>query len=160
MSARQIRQHYGFGAARISIRAEMHRVCEAGFREDFDAILAEAGSGGPGEIARRFAGAGLGLLTIVGFLGFVIAGLANQEAEREALEVVMLETTPPPLVVPARLPLRPSLERQGASATPALACRRNCGCWSTRTVPLLGPCRGSFRGTPNSQARAIRGPRR
>lgn len=100
MNARDIRQHYGFGAARISIRAEMHRVCEAGLREDFDAILAEAGSGGPGEIARRFAGTGLGLLTIVGFLGFVIAGLANQEAQREALEVVMLESTPPPLVVP------------------------------------------------------------
>ena len=100
MNARHIRQHYGFGAARISIRAEMHRVGGAGLREDFDAILAEAGSGGPGEIARRFAGTGLGLLTIVGFLGFVIAGLANQEAEREALEVVMLESTPPPLVVP------------------------------------------------------------
>ncbi len=115
MSARQIEQHYGFGAARIPIRAEMHRVSEAGFRADFDAILVEAGSGGPGAIARRFAGTSLGVLMVMGFFGLLIVGLTRQEAEREALEVVMLESAPPimmeePLVVPpimAELPALP-----------------------------------------------------
>jgi hypothetical protein len=111
MSARHIEQHYGFGAARIPIRAEMHRVSQGGFRADLDAILAEAGSGGPGEIVRRFAGTGLGILTIVGFLGFVVVGLVRQEAEREALEVVMLETTPPMVV--------PPLETLALEETPA-----------------------------------------
>jgi len=102
MSARHIVQHYGFGAARIAIRAEMHRVSDSGFRGDLDAMLAEAGSGGPIAVARRFAGTAAGLATIVGFLGFVIAGLVQQEASREALEVVMLETPEvlPPVVPP------------------------------------------------------------
>jgi len=112
MSARHIEQHYGFGAARIPIRAEMHRVSHGGLRADFDAILAEVGSGGPGAIVRRFAGTGLGILTIVGFFGFLIAGLVGQEAEREALEVVMLESTPP-LAVPA-------METLPLEETPAL----------------------------------------
>jgi protein TonB len=108
MSARHIEQHYGFGAARIAIRSEMHRVSRQGFREDLDAMLAEAGAGGPGAVVRRFAGAGLGLVAILGVLGFVIAGLARQEAERQALEVVMLEAAPPPVVPPmVELPVEP-----------------------------------------------------
>lgn len=103
MNARHIEHHYGFGAARIAIRAEMHRVSDSGFAGDLEAMLAEAGAGGPGAVARRFAGPVLGLLTIFAFLGVVIGGLIGQEAEREALEVVMLETAevvPPPVVPP------------------------------------------------------------
>lgn len=112
MNARHIEHHYGFGAARIRVRAEMHRVSEAGFRADFDAILAEAGSGGPAAIARRFAGTSLGVLTVMGFVGLLFVGLARQEAEREALEVVMLESTPPileaePLVIPPMVEVVP-----------------------------------------------------
>lgn len=111
MSARHIQQHYGFGAARIAIRAEMHRVSDSGLAGDFAAMLSEAGSGGPGAVARRFAGPTLGLITIFGFLGFVIVGLMSQEAEREALEVVMLESAevvPPPIVPPmVEIPVEP-----------------------------------------------------
>ena len=112
MTARHIEQHYGFGAARIPIRAEMHRVCEAGLREDFAAIWTEAGSGGPGAVLRRFAGAGLGVVALFAFMGIAIVGLVREEANRDALEVVMLETAeiipPPPLVEPVReLPVEP-----------------------------------------------------
>ncbi|MBY0401828.1 hypothetical protein K2X89_16160, partial [Myxococcota bacterium] len=111
MSARHIEQHYGFGAARIAIRAEMHRVSDSGLAGDFGAMLAEAGSGGPAAIVRRFAGPTLGLITTFAFLGFVIVGLMSQEAEREALEVVMLESAevvPPPVVPPmVELPVEP-----------------------------------------------------
>lgn len=107
MSARHIEQHYGFGAARIAIRSEMHRVSRGGFREDLDAMLAEAGGGGPVAVVRRFAGSGLGILAILGMIGFVIAGLASQEAERQALEVVMLESTPPVVPPMVELPVEP-----------------------------------------------------
>jgi len=111
MSARHIVKHYGFGAARIPVRAEMHCVSDAGFGEDFAAILAEAGSGGPAAVFRRFAGTAAGLATISAFLVVVIAGLVSQEASREALEVVMLESAevvPPPIVEPlVELPAPP-----------------------------------------------------
>ncbi len=107
MSARHIEQHYGFGAARIAIRSEMHRVSRGGFREDLDAMLAEAGGGGPVAVVRRFAGSGLGVLAILGMLGFVIAGLTGREAERQALEVEMLESAPPIVPPMVELPVEP-----------------------------------------------------
>ncbi|MFO0691384.1 MAG: hypothetical protein U0900_21985 [Myxococcota bacterium] len=111
MTARHIEQHYGFGAARIAIRGEMHRVSDSGLAGDFAAMLSEAGAGGPGAVARRFVGPVLGLITTCAFLGFVIAGLMGQEAEREALEVVMLESAeavPPPIVPPmVEIPVEP-----------------------------------------------------
>lgn len=111
MSARHIEQHYGFGAARIAIRAEMHRVAADGFRGDLDAMLAEATSGGPGAVLRRFAGTGLGAVALLAFVGIVVVGLVHEEASRQDLEVVMLETppvVPPPLVEPMQeLPVAP-----------------------------------------------------
>lgn len=110
MSARHIEQHYGFGAARIAIRSEMHRVSETGFADDFAAILAEAGSGGSSAVLRRFAGPTLGVLGTLAFLGFVIGWLVREEASREALEVVMLESAEaiPPVVPPVvELPVEP-----------------------------------------------------
>ncbi|MEZ4334608.1 MAG: hypothetical protein R3F35_22865 [Myxococcota bacterium] len=110
MSARHIEQHYGFGAARIALRSEMHRVSDAGFAGDFGAILAELGSGGPSVLARRFAGPVLGIVGTLAFLGFVIHWVVQEETSREALEVVMLESAEavPPVIPPVvELPVEP-----------------------------------------------------
>ncbi len=115
MTARHIEQHYGFGAARISVRSEMHRVSEAGLREDFAAIWSEVGSGGPAAVLRRFAISGLGVFVLFAFLGIATVGLVREQSNQNALEVVMLETAevvppPPPMVEvePVReLPVEP-----------------------------------------------------
>ena len=105
MTARHIEQHYGFGAARIKVRSEMHRVSEAGVREDLAAIWSEVGSGGPAAILRRFAFSGLGLFALFAFLGIATVGIVRDPSNQNALEVVMLETAevvppppPPPMV--------------------------------------------------------------
>ena len=112
MSARHIEQHYGFGAARIKVRSEMHRVSEAGVREDLAAIWSEVGSGGPAAVLRRFAISGVGVFALFAFLGIATVGLVRDPSNQNALEVVMLETAevvpPPPMVEPVReLPVEP-----------------------------------------------------
>lgn len=112
MSARHVKQHYGFGAARIAVRAEMHRPSQAGLADDFGAMFAEAGSGGMRAVVRRFAGTAAGLVGIAAFLGVMITTLVADEASREALEVVMLESAEavPPPIVPPMVELAPEPE--------------------------------------------------
>ncbi|MCA9504572.1 MAG: hypothetical protein KC616_15895, partial [Myxococcales bacterium] len=100
MSRWRVARHYGFGAARIPIQPEPHRVERPGLRDAVAALAEELTEGGSRASLRRIAGETpailLGLLLLTAF----IVTMARDHTDRSEIQVVMFDSAPPvePLV--------------------------------------------------------------
>lgn len=103
----RVEQHYGFGAARISIRPEPHRTMPVGFADGIGALLGELTEGGPVAAMRRTAGEASAILLSLLILSAVIVTLSRDYSDVSAIEVVFLETPAPkpPVVIEEPIPI-------------------------------------------------------
>lgn len=97
MSGWRVRQHYGFGAARVAIQPEAHRAGRASLRAGLTAIGEELTDGGPRASLRRIGGELPALLLGLLIVSAFVVTLSRDHSDTSAIEVVMLESLPRPL---------------------------------------------------------------
>lgn len=95
MSSWRVERHYGFGAARIPIQPEPHRVAEIGLAEGVGILVGELTEGGVVATLRRAAGeaSAIGLSLLI--LAAVVVTLMRDYSDVSSIEVVLLETVVP-----------------------------------------------------------------
>ncbi len=95
MSSWRVERHYGFGAARIPIQPEPHRVAEIGLAEGVGILVGELTEGGVVATLRRAAGeaSAIGLSLLI--LAAVVVTLMRDYSDMSSIEVVLLETVVP-----------------------------------------------------------------
>jgi hypothetical protein len=116
MSTWRVEQHYGFGAARIPIQPEAHRVVRTGFREGLAGLTADLFEGGPTAAMRRIAGEGTAVVLGLFIMSAFVVTLLRDHSDFSPIDVVMLESVQPipePLVEepPAIPPAAPIPEK-------------------------------------------------
>lgn len=105
MSTWRVDQHYGFGAARLPIRPEPHRVTSSGLREGFTDLRSEFVDGGVPAMVRRVVGQSPAILLFLFLTVAMFNTLLRDHSDVSAIEVVLLENTPLPIEeVPESLP--------------------------------------------------------
>ncbi len=95
MSSWRVERHYGFGAARIPIQPEPHRVAEIGLAEGVGILVGELTEGGVVATLRRAAGeaSAIGLSLLI--LAAVVVTLMRDYSDLSSIEVVLFETVVP-----------------------------------------------------------------
>jgi len=105
MSTWRVAQHYGFGAARLPIQPEPHRVHPSSLREGFEDVRTEFVDGGTAAMVRRVVGQSPAILLFFFLTVAMFNTLLRDRSDVSPIEIVLLENTPPPIEeVPEPLP--------------------------------------------------------
>jgi hypothetical protein len=110
MSTWRVAQHYGFGAGRIPIQPEPHRVTSSGLREGFADLRSEFVDGGVAAMVRRVVGQSPSILLLLLLTVAMFNTLLRDHSDVSPIEIVLLEDAPPPIeelaeLVPEPIPL-------------------------------------------------------
>jgi hypothetical protein len=108
MSTWRVAQHYGFGAARIPIHPEPHRLTPGGLRDGLTDVRAEFVDGGFPAMARRVLGQSPAIALCLLLTAAFLVTLLRDHSDRSPIEIVLLENTPLPLDVSE--PIEPVIE--------------------------------------------------